>query len=320
MQANASRRVAVGDRRRPAVEQRRGRSRRWAPARRRCAARSPRAARGIPGGLDARHPVGLRAGPGGEPLGHLELDHDEHPLERREGLEEVQHDRAPRRCRAGSRRGRSAAGRAARRTCIASAWTTSSRSACAGASRLDGAGQGRREGRVHLDGGDVADLGQQGEGQRAEARADLDDRVVRAHPGERARSAARCWRRRRSSGPTAWSAAGRGGPRARGSARPRGARSLCSTMAPTLGAAHDESRHSATGLRWPNTSFRWSVGAVRREGQAACAQPHGPRPGLGVVAVGDGDLLGARREVGARGEVVATVGQPRGEIANCRPP
>ena len=32
---------------------------------------------------------------------------------------------------------------------------------------------------------------------------------------------------------------------------------------------------------------------------------------LGVVAVGDGDLLGARRQVGARGEVVATVGQPR---------
>ena len=30
--------------------------------------------------------------------------------------------------------------------------------------------------------------------------------------------------------------------------------------------------------------------------------------GLGVVAVGDGDLLGARREVGPRGEVAATVG------------
>ena len=69
---------------------------------------------GVPGGLDARHAVGARAGRGGEPLGDLELDHDEHRPQRREALEhpqdhrhrdvvrEVGHERGRR--RAGQRR------------------------------------------------------------------------------------------------------------------------------------------------------------------------------------------------------------------------
>ena len=48
----------------------------------------------------------------------------------------------------------------------------------------DGVREGRGQGRVDLDRGDVGDLGQQREGQRAETRTDLDDDVVGPDAGQ----------------------------------------------------------------------------------------------------------------------------------------
>ena len=48
----------------------------------------------------------------------------------------------------------------------------------------DGVREGGGQGRVDLDGGDVGDLGQQREGQRAETGTDLDDHVVGPEAGQ----------------------------------------------------------------------------------------------------------------------------------------
>ena len=61
---------------------RRVRSRRSAPARRRCGRTLPASRRrAYQAALRLGHAVGSRARPGGEPLGHLQLHHDQHPLE-----------------------------------------------------------------------------------------------------------------------------------------------------------------------------------------------------------------------------------------------
>ena len=66
----------------------------------------------------------------------------------------------------------------------ASAATRRSLSAFSGWSDAHGLLERSREPRVDLDGRDVLDDRQQREGERAEARSDLDDDVVRAHPGD----------------------------------------------------------------------------------------------------------------------------------------
>ena len=48
---------------------------------------------GVPRGLEARYAVDLASRLGREPLRDLELHHDEDPLDRREALQEGQHDR-----------------------------------------------------------------------------------------------------------------------------------------------------------------------------------------------------------------------------------
>ena len=79
---------------------------------------------GVPGGLDRRHAVGARARAGGQPVGHLGLHHHQAPLERRAAARAGAAAPAPRRCRAGWRPARSAAGRGPRSSRSASASTT----------------------------------------------------------------------------------------------------------------------------------------------------------------------------------------------------
>ena len=105
--------VAGGSRR---VQRRPGRSRRWAPARRRCGPIAPaRSYVGVPGGLDRRHAVDLGAGRGGQPVGDLGLHHHQPALEAGQQAPAGAAAPARRRCRAGWPPARSAAGRAARR-------------------------------------------------------------------------------------------------------------------------------------------------------------------------------------------------------------
>ena len=70
---------------------------------------------GVPGGLDRRDAVHLGAGCGRQPVGDLGLHHHQPVLQRRAAAPAGAAAPAPRRCRAGWRPGRSAAGRARRR-------------------------------------------------------------------------------------------------------------------------------------------------------------------------------------------------------------
>lgn len=132
---------------------------------------------GVPVGLHRRHAVDLVAGAGGEPVGDLGLDHDQGAVdggERREHVQQHRHGDVVR--EVGDQRG----GRGAGQLGDVHRVTVHQREAvgAVGHPGRDGVRQRGGQHLVDLDGGDPVGGLQQAQGQRAEARADLDHDIV----------------------------------------------------------------------------------------------------------------------------------------------
>ena len=163
---------------------------------------------GEPGGLHRRDAVDLRAGPRGQPVGHLRLHHHQAVLERGQQGEQVQQHRHRHVVgQVGDQRGRRRAGDRGdpHGVRLDHLEPVGVRRGPVG----DRGGQGAGQRRVDLDRDHPRGHVEQAQGERAETGTDLEDDVRRDRCPSRARCAAPCSGRSRSSARAAWSAAGR---------------------------------------------------------------------------------------------------------------
>ena len=276
---------------------------------------------GPPGPLHRRDAVGLRAGPGRQPLPHLELHHARACARwRARRLQQVEHERRgdvvgqvghelPRPGRVGAR------GAPPSRAAMASASTTVAPS---GSTTERSTGARCRSTSMAVT---VGARLQQRQRERPEPRAHLHHPVARPAPRPGARSCARCWRRRRSSAPAPATPPARARPAAPGWPTASASHPEPCTPTPELGCRRQR-RGRVTAIRWRPGSERAGLEEAELAGAVGPLAPAGAGLedlaaldllGLGglVRVAGAADVLpGAERELEAAVVPVAAVERP----------